>query len=80
MFMNTIDNAPFSSMSSTSATVAFRILETAYQKLRLDTQTTDLFSAKTVSFGWLGPDFTYVSLESGWLGQKPWFLIPETLL
>ena len=30
--------------------------------------------------GRLGSDFIYVSLETGWLGQKPWFLIPGRLL
>jgi hypothetical protein len=34
----------------------------------------------TVSFGWLGSDFIYVSLETRWLGQKPWFLIAGTTL
>ena len=30
--------------------------------------------------GRLGSDFIYVSLETGWLGQKPWFLIAGLVL
>ena len=30
--------------------------------------------------GRLGSDFIYVSLETGWLGQKHWFLTPGRTL